>query len=347
MIKPTQFTALAAVTLATMAAAAILHATSTRWSTGGVEGRAALPELPRQIGQIGAIEMRQGEDVLTLERHGDRWQLKERGGYPVAAEKARALVLQLADAKLIEPKTALKDRHALLELDDPATKGAKSRLVRVLDAKSKVLSEIVVGKSRTDAFGAGRGGFYMRAPGATQTWLASGAPRISTATRDWVDTQIFKGEAAKLKRIVIEAAGAAPLVIEKGSEADAKFALTKIPDGKKVKQTAGIEQLPAAFTSIDMEDVRKLDATPAGEGVKTVRIEGSDGLVVTFRLRREKGKEGAQEAAWMSLTATGEGEAKKSADAVNAKGAGWEFRIPTWKADQMGKSEADLFEAAS
>ena len=70
----------------------------------------------------------------------------------------------LAEAELVEAKTRRADRYALLELEDPAAKDAKSRLVRVLDGKGSVLAEVVVGKKRIDAFGVGKSGTYVRKP---------------------------------------------------------------------------------------------------------------------------------------------------------------------------------------
>ena len=101
-----------------------------------------------------------------------------------------------------------------------------------------------------------------------------------------------------------------------------------------------MDPIPQAFSSIDLEDVRKLDATPTGDKVSVLTLESEGGPKVTFRLRKEDG------GAWLSLTATGEGDAKKAADDINAKATGWEFKIPTWKADAIGKRAADLFETS-
>jgi hypothetical protein len=93
--------------------------------------------------------------------------------------------------------------------------------------------------------------------------------------------------------------------------------------------------------SIDMEDVRKLDASSPDAGVSTVGIEMANGLVTTMRLRKEG------EAHWLSVIATGEGEAKKAADEINQRLQGWEFKIPSYKADTILKKRADLLEASS
>ena len=342
MIKPQHFVVLAGVTVAAVLWAAFLNSSSNQRAAGGVEGRAVLPELARQANSLGSIELTKAGEKLTLERAGDAWKLKERGGYPVLADKVRALVVQLANAKLVEPKTAAKERWSMLELEDPAGKDARSSLVRLLDAHGKPISEVVVGKSRPNAFGAGRGGIYVRRPSETQTWLAVGEPNMSIDVKDWVDVAIYKADVPKFKRVTIEHANEVPIVVEKGSEATAKFELKSVPEGVKVKANAPVEQIALGFGSIDFEDVRRLETTPIGETVSVITTENTDGLTVTFRLRREA----TPSAAWLSFTAAGTGDAKKAADEINDKAAGWEFKIPDWKANQIGKRAAELFETS-
>ncbi|MEO8652357.1 MAG: DUF4340 domain-containing protein [Hyphomicrobiaceae bacterium] len=342
MIKPQHFVVIAGATIVAVAWAAYLNSSANQRTAGGVEGRAMLPELARQASSLGSIEFTKGDDKLTLERAGEQWKLKERGGYPVLADKVRALVVQLADAKLVEAKTAAKDRWSLLELEDPQDKDAKSALVRLLDAHGKPISEMIIGKTHPNAFGTGRGGIYVRRPGETQTWLASGEPSVTLDVKDWVDTAIYKADVPKFKRVTVEHANEVPIVVEKGSEPNAKFALKSVPEGVKVKPNAPVDQIALGFSSIDLEDVRKLDTTPIGETVSVITTESTDGLTVTFRLRREA----TPAAAWLSFTASGTGDAKKAADEINAKAAGWEFKIPDWKANQIGKRAADLFETS-
>lgn len=343
MVKPQHFVVLGVVTVVALVWAALLNMSSSYRSAGAVEGGLMLPEIARQSTALGGVELTKGGKKLTLERVGDKWTLKERGGYPVLPDKVRALVVQLTSARLAEPKTAAKDRLAMLELEDPSAKDAKSSLVRLLDAHGKPAAEIVIGKSRSNAFGAGRGGIYVRRPNETQTWLASGEPNITVDVKDWIDPAIYKTDVPKLKRVTVEHANEVPIVVEKGDAADAKFALKEVPTGLKLKQSANVEQIALGFGSIDVEDVIKLDKTPIGEKVSVITTESTDGLTVTFRLRRE----GDPSEAWLSFSATGEGdEAKKAAEAINAKGAGWEFKIPNWKADQIGRRAADLFETS-
>jgi hypothetical protein len=340
MIKPQHFVILGATTIVALVLAAILHASTTQRAPGTVEGRPVLPELRRQASGLASVELTKRGRTLTFVRNGEQWTIKERAGYPVQGDKIRALLVQLTNAELAEPKTAAKDRWPLLDLEDPAAADAKSSLVRLLDAGGKPIAELVIGKRRHNAFGAGRHGVYVRRPGEAQTWLATGEPNVVLDVKDWVDTALFKADPDKLMRVTIAHPKEAPLVVEREGGKGGKFVLKSVPEGLKVKESAGVERIPQSLGSVELEDVRKLDATPVGDAVSVITAGNSDGLTVTFRLRRE----GEPEEAWLSFLATGEGEAKKAADEINAKAAGWEFKIPKWKADQIGRRAADIFE---
>ena len=336
-IKPQQFAVLAAVTALAVVASALTYGSVNRWATGKVEGKLLLPTFARDVASANEIEIVQGEKKLVLERAGDQWRLKERDGYPANAERVRALLLALQRSELIEPRTAAKDKLKLLELEDPTAKDAKSRSLRVLDAKARPLAEIVLGKARNDAFGSGKGGAYVRRPAETQTWLATGEFRAPVEVRDWVQTTVFELDSSKIARVTIEHPGEDPLVIEKGDEKQ-KFKVSVIPEGVKLKDGANVDQIASGFASIDLDDMRKLDKAPPFDKPVVIKLEADGGPGGTFRIRRDG------DTAWLSFEATGEGDAKKAADDINARVKGWEFKIPTWKADQIGKRRADLFD---
>ena len=109
-----------------------------------------------------------------------------------------------------------------------------------------------------------------------------------------------------------------------------------------MKDASAADLLARAVGSIDMEDVRKLAAPPAGAGVSTVKIETTDGPTITLRLRKDG------DAHWFSVAAAGEGdEAKKAAAEITQRTQGWEFKLPTFKSDAILKKRADLLEAGS
>jgi hypothetical protein len=370
-MTPKSFVNLGAVALLSALLAIVAFATNNQWTTGRAGGEKLMPGLADTIRQVTGLEVRQGEEKVALERSADgRWSLKSRDGYPVDVAKVRALLVGLGQAELVEPKTSKADRYAALELEDPEQKGAKSRLLRLVGADGKALSEVVLGKRRFAGYGSGTsGGTYVRKPGNPQTWLANVEVDAPVATKDWVKTSVLSLDTAKIAKVSLEIPGEQPLKIERpaattpaaapkdAAKADgkdakapekteppaepAKLAFVGFPaDGKKLKDATAAETLARAVASIDLEDVRKLAVPPAVDGVSLVRIEGAEGLTITLRLRKES------DAHWLAVTgAAGEGDAKKTADEITQRTKGWEFKLPTFKAEAILKKRADLLEA--
>ncbi len=339
-MRPTSFAALAVVTVVSLAIALSTYAAQNRWSQASASGAGLFPGLAAQSAKIARIELKQGDKVLTLARDKESWALADRAGYPAKSEPVRALLAKLARAELVESKTRNKERHALLELEDPAAKGAKSRLLRLLDDKGSVIAEAVIGKKRLDAFGASKSGTYVRKPGEAQTWLSNADLDVPVAVRDWVQPGILDVPSAKIAKVTIEIPGEEPLTITRDAADAAKFTLVAIPDGKKLKDGAGIDAIVRAAGNIELEDVRKLAAAPTGE-VSVAKLEADGGLAVTLKLRKDG------EDTWVSIEATGaDGDAKKTAEEITARVQGWEFKVPANKAQSILKRRADLFEAS-
>jgi hypothetical protein len=340
-MKPTSFAALAVATVLVLAVAIAAYGTQNRWSQAKVSGAALFPNLPAQSARIARIELKQGDKSLTLARDKEAWSLIDRGGYPAKVDAVRALLVKLAQAELVESKTSNKGRYTQLELEEPAGKDAKSRLVRIVDDKGAPLAEAIVGKKRFDAFGASKSGTYVRKLGDAQTWLSNADLDVSLTVRDWVQPGLLDLPAAKIAKVTIEVPGEEALVIERDGTDANKHKLAGIPDGKKLKEGAGIDGIVRAAGSIDLEDVRKPAAAGAGGEAGTAKIEADGGLAVTVKLRKEG------EDYWGTLEASGsEGEAKKAADEIAAKTQGWEFKIPAGKAQSILKRRADLVEAS-
>jgi hypothetical protein len=379
-MTPKSFVNLAAAAVASALLAIVAFASSNPWSTGRAGGEKLIPSLADTIRSVTGLEVRQGDEAAVLERSPDgRWSLKSRGGYPVDVAKVRGLLVGLGQAELVEPKTSKADRYAALELENPEQKGAKSRLLRLLGADGKAISEVVLGKRRFAGYGTSQtGGTYVRRPGDPQTWLASVELDAPVATRDWVKTQVLSLDSAKINRISIEIPGEQPLKVERPAPAgtkdakqdakaeaktdaktdaktepkiDAKAPQTAEPaklafvgfpgDGKKLKDASAAESLGRAVASVDLEDVRKIAASPAGDGVSVVKVESADGLATTLRLRKEG------DAQWLSVVTTGgDGDAKKAAEEITARTQGWEFKVPAYKADAILKKRADLVDAS-
>jgi hypothetical protein len=338
-ITPKLFAGLAVAAGVSLVAAGVVYTTSHQWSVGDVAGSALFPKLEERANDVATLELRKGEATLVLGRKDDGWVARDMGGYPVRPEKVREVIVRMAQAELIEPKTRNPERYALLDLGDPAAKDSEARRIRLLDGDGRVIVEAILGRKRWNAFGSGKNGTYVRLPDDRQTWLSNLDIEAKPEIKDWVEARIFSVETAKISALTVTHEGEAPLKITRVPGEKGKFQLADLPEGSKLKEPAPTtDGVAKGYSSIELEDLRKLDMTPASAAV--AHLETEDGLKVTFRLRNEKDER------WLSLSAEGEGEAAARAEEINARVKGWEYRIPDWTADNLFRSRSEFIETS-
>ena len=341
-MTPKLFTGLTFAALGSLLLAAVIHTRADSWVSGTASGAKLLPSLQRDMPRIATITLKQGTQAVTLERKGEAWSLKDRGGYLVQGDRVRALLLKLADAEIVDRKTRNPERFGVLELEDLTAKDAKSRLLSIADDKGKAMHEILVGKRSVEQFAAGKGGTYIRRPAEKETWLVSTEIDVNPAVNQWVDTTMFEAEIAKVKQVVVNLAGEAPLVIDREAGKPANkdsYKLAGMPAGKKLKSDYTLEDLVNAFARVELEDVRTpVAAAKDAAAPSTAVYETETGARITLRVRSE----GDQR--WAVVEAAGEGDGKTVADKITAATTGWEYRLPAWKYEQIFKKQADLID---
>lgn len=344
-MTPKNFTGLAVAAAVSVAVAGMLYSSKNRWSQSTVTGAAVMPTLAARANDVATVQLVQGETTLTIQKQGDGWNLKERDGYKVLPDKVRALIVQLANAQLVERKTQSAQRHATLELEDPVGKDAKSRMVRLLDASGRAVGEIIAGKQRPEAFGSGKPGVYVRRPSEVQTWLAAGPLDASLAVRDWVERNAFETDSAKISSLEWTPFGATAkesLKITRAAAKDGKdgaLEIDGVPAGKKLKSGESADNVVRFYSSVTLDDVRKAVAADKDAKTGRAKLVTADGVTIAYEAHK------TGDTTWVSLTASGEGPAKAAADAINARVKGWQFSIAAGHSESMFKTADQLFEA--
>ncbi|HEX5999627.1 MAG TPA: DUF4340 domain-containing protein [Hyphomicrobiaceae bacterium] len=269
-MTPRSFVYLAAAAVVSAAVAIVTFAANNQWGTGPVGGARLMPTLENAIGQVAEVSIQQGDTKVVLARSGGSWTLKSRGGYPVDIAKVRTLLVGLGQAELVEPKTNRPDKYPALELEDPAGKGAKSRLVKLTDAKGGTIAEAVLGKNRQEGYAGKTAGTYVRKPGDPQTWLASVALDAPFGVKDWVKPSVLALQADKIKSVSVEIPGEQPLKIERTPPAPAKDAKTKDAGtkdaGAKAAKATGAKDAGATDAAKAESKDAKAAAPPAEPG---------------------------------------------------------------------------------
>jgi Domain of unknown function (DUF4340) len=377
-MTPKAVLGLAVVTL--IATSAAVWVTLQQPAAGPVQigDEPAFPALRERPDAVAKVTITMPAGGFTLTRKGDRWVAADRHDYPVAADKPRELIVQLADMRLIEAKTSRPDRYARLEVEDVA-EGASSRLIRLEDTEGTVLAEAIVGKQRQRLTGAESSGTYLRRPGEAQSWLASGGVELDEQVQNWLEEEIIALDGERVRRLEVSPPSGERYAVVRDAPA-AELRLAGLAEGEKLKQDANLNQLLGALARVQLEDVRPLGEVDWPDEQHTVRVATFDGLELTLQLAtlddqhwlrvdaasaapdQRQGEqapaEGRVEEEARPQTAEQpqtepsavEGQAEKQAgeqaEAIKARTDGWAYQVSDYLFGRLTKPRADWIEDA-
>jgi hypothetical protein len=287
------------------------------------EAPLAFPDLPGRLQAAQRIEIRQGQQALTLQRGpGDVWNLPQKSGYPARSERVRELLVALTELRLTERRTSDPEVLSRLGLDEPGKPGSTALLLRVLDGSGAGLAELVVGRRRTRT-GAPPGGSvaesaYVRRPNENQSYLAEGHLSVDADPQLWIEREIANIPSERVRRVIgVRDGKTVELRREDGPDGRLKIVL---PGDAPPVDEVSLDEVGRALEGLTLLDVlpeAQEPGDPAGEG----RFILTDNLTVTARLKQ------AGDAIWMTLSAAGDDEAAR----LNARWRGWAYQVGVWK----------------
>lgn len=359
---------------ASLAGAAMLAVALAGWSiltrdvplTATSLDQPLFPGLVDRLEQVAEIEAQTGSGTVTLRRDGDVWRVEQRHGFPANGSEVRAVARGLAALQIVEAKTAAEERLPRLELDAPGREDAKGRRVTLKDANGTVLAAAILGKTRYDLYGGGRGGIYVRRDGESQAWLAAGEIELPADDLGWIDTTVVDLPEYRIRSVTLGAGGSDPIVLSRADDTQ-DFALDRVPEGRKADADE-LSRVAATLASLTLQDVKPAAVKQVPDDAPLARFETFEGQVVAIRLLVEG--EGDAVEHWVQLTAEppagppavsspqepspagaadGEAaEAKRDPAAETARlaqrFAGWTFKVPRWVTDRLLVTRDDLLE---
>lgn len=339
-MKPKNFVTLAAAAAGSLLLAVVTYIAAVPWTPDDQSAREAmLPGLAARARDLAAIEIARENQTIRIANKDGKWLFETGDGYPVDEAKARELVLAATEARLVERKTAIKDRHDLLGLGDHTAPGSNARLLRMLDAKGGVLGEIVLGRPAFDTMDASRAGTYVRRPGNDQTWLADRPLQVSLSIRDWVKTRLIDRDVKSITSIRIERDGEASIDIKRSADGS-QHELVTMPAGKKLKYVSAVDDIAEAISLVEFRNVRKASKADSLPLKGRATFETGNGFKPVIEFRGDDSK------VWIRLTATGTEASKADVDEFTARTAGWEFEVPQTELNAILVKFADLVEDA-
>lgn len=206
-------------------------------------GQKFIPNLnPDEI--YGAVVSKGGE-VTQLKRSGDNFVLVSSHNYPAKNEAVNRFIRDVLKISL--EKKVGKGESLEKELN-LTTDSEDSIRVVFNDKAGKEMVRFLVGKS----LDGGGGSYVMRENGEEKTiYLTSSQVYLSTGDGSFIDKEILNVEQSEVQKI-----HGTDFTI---AEQDGALALANVPSGKK--ETAGVNQLKSALTSLTFENVYLADDT--------------------------------------------------------------------------------------
>jgi hypothetical protein len=366
-MKPKSLAILALVALA-LIVAAVLSLQKREAAHARTETQETLlPDLSARVNDVTEVSVEKAGQKATLVRAADAWTCTEASGYPADFNKVRGALVALARLDIVEPMTKDPASHKRLGLD--AESGAR---VVLKDASGTVAADVIVGESVYSRSGQR---VYARRADSDQAYLCEGELTVSGDPLTWVQRDIVKIDASRMKEIEIDHADGEVLKAKKALPASPNWDVEGVPPDRALKTPGIANSLGTALSYLSLDAVKPATELPLGVNhAGTATFRTFDGLVVdvrvakvddaswlTFETRFEEPPEPAGPVAPpVAVEGAPEGEAapaeappaeadaektaalRKEAEDLGKRLQGWAFKVPQYKADLFLKRMSDL-----
>lgn len=313
------------IAAALVGVAVLVKPTAQTGEPSRTKGEPLAAELSPKAKEITAIEISQGTKTLRLSKDAAGWVLPDAGNYRAQTARVNDVLSALASLGKVEAMTSATERLGALDLAWPDERGA-AKLVRVLAGEQPV-AEVVIGKERfsPDAV-------FARLLGQDQAWKCTGSFRSTPELVAYIDRQLLGVPTGDIDRFTLGGVeftrgdGATWSIAEVGAE----------PTLPPAQRESAQRTIPELASRLEIDDVR---AARAHDEVKRVTLvsrsrtidfdiakDGND-LWLSASIERTPGQE--------EPTENAEQERVASLDKASAQWAGFEFKLPSWRATSL------------
>jgi hypothetical protein len=288
------FYALVAAAAVALGAALWISRSNQPSSESNLQNTPLLPGLRDELNSIDAVTFvgAGNQAIASFKRAPDGWHIAEKSGFPADVSKLRELLLKLADANVIEAKTANPARYAELGVEDPA--GAKcdapapntdaattqkkcieSKGVLVTLGGLKTPLRLIVGLYN----GGGGGGTFVRRDGEARSLLVAGNLAIDRNAAAWVRHEIVDIDSARIKEVRLTGLDGKTLRVYKEQSTDASFKVADVPAGRALASDFVANSLGSGLSSLRADDVAAAKDMPAPPDA-LARVMNPNGRIV-------------------------------------------------------------------
>ena len=343
------------------------------------QGAAFVPGLESALNDLERVALVKAgnEAVATLERRDGAWVVAEKNHYPADVAKLRQQLRALADAKILEQKTAtpeLYDRLGVVDVSAPTATG----IAVSFTAAGKELPTVILGDAQGSKYR------YARRAGDGQSYLLDHDPNFPHGTGQWLAPTIVDVNGDRMQQIMIKHPNGETITISKPTTRLQNYDVAGVPKGRELLYPGVANVSANALRELNLEDVQpaaEASADNPASADKPVHVEFRtfDGLVldvtgtkqddnawITVAARFDADQAArfapaaaapapaadpnlppeanppAAEPAAGTVPAANAAERAAEVEQINKRTAGWRYKIAAFQYDQMTRHISDL-----
>jgi hypothetical protein len=273
-------------------------------------------------------------DVVGVRDKG--WVLPGKGNYPANFDEVRHTLIGMAALETIAPKTSRADWLHYLALDAPP-KGSGTQIT-VKDSHGTVLASLILGNMEDLGDPNGTSGVFVRKPGDNQAWLARTVFTPHGDTASWLSTAVLNLGGVRLEEVAMTPAKGPAYTVHRAHPSEQIYTLVA-PPKQGTPNSLLVNSIPYAIANFSLADVQpaaSMDFTKSSHAV----ARSFDGLLVTIDIIQQGSD------VWARLAAsTAPGAAPmviNEAAAINARSAGWAYKLPPEKGSALTNDLAKI-----
>jgi hypothetical protein len=279
--------------LAAAGAAVILSDRSAWTSADSSAGQKAISGL--RLSEVAEIAIRDSAGELHLVRGETGWTVRERAGFAADTDRIAALLVKLAELKILQSQSLPESQRARMELVEPKDKATGAgTAIDLKDAKGGSLGRLVLGKkilksspavppSRSETEATGR---YLTVGSDAGTMFAVGEPLNEVESRpdQWLVKDLLRVDGAK--SISSSKDGKARWTVTRETES----ADWKLADSKERPDLQKATDLASSLGWVNLVDVVTDSKADTGlDHAVVIKADTFDGLNYMLRIGKQAG----------------------------------------------------------
>ena len=236
-------------------------------------GALLLPELGEDLDEVARMTITGAgaEPVATLERNDAIWSIVERDGYPADVEKVRHTLIGLADARIVEAKTANAEFFDRLGVED--VEGIDAGGVAVTLTGTRAPVNVIIGDSE------GASQTYVREVGQAQSFLIDRDPQVGHNTTDWLATEILAIPGSRVARVTVTHPDGEVVSVSKADAGQTNFDVAAIPPDRELQYASVANVMGTVISNLNLQDVESRGGTDVP--ITVTEFLTFDGLAIT------------------------------------------------------------------